>query len=116
MRCSAARSPSKFALVLDVVAVVEDAALVGTPDKELLAHALAQRLLTANIAGFAAIAIDWRGAGRGHAGLVYVTSRAFPQSRSFSAPSFRRSLRCAPELPRHQFCLGPEPTADHIPQ
>lgn len=70
---------------LDVVAVVESPRLIGTPDEELLAHAVAQErvLVTANVADFAAIATDWRAAGREHAGLVYVTSRAFPQDRSF---------------------------------
>jgi hypothetical protein len=70
---------------VDVVAVVEDPRLVGTPDEELLAQAAAQErvLVTTNVADFAAIATDWRAAGREHAGLVYVTSRAFPQDRSF---------------------------------
>ncbi len=70
---------------LDAVAVVESSRLLGTPDEELLAHAVAEErvLVTANIADFAAIATDWRAAGREHAGLVYVTSRAFPQDRSF---------------------------------
>lgn len=70
---------------LDGVAVVEDPRLVGTPDEELLAHAAAQErmLVTANVADFAAIATDWRGAGREHPGLVFVTNRAFPQDRSF---------------------------------
>ena len=70
---------------LDLVAVVESPRLVGTPDEELLAHAAEQErvLVTANVADFAAIATDWRAVGREHAGLVYVTSRAFPQDRSF---------------------------------
>ena len=70
---------------LDAVAVVESSRLLGTPDEELLAHAVAEErvLVTANVADFAAIATDWRAAGREHAGLVYVTSRAFPQDRSF---------------------------------
>ena len=70
---------------LDVVAVVESPRRSGTPDEELLAHAAEQErvLVTANVADFAAIATDWRAAGREHAGLVYVTSRTFPQDRSF---------------------------------
>ncbi len=70
---------------IDAVAVVENAELIGTPDEELLVHAATQErvIVTANVADFAAIATDWRAAGRGHAGLVYVTSRAFPQDRSF---------------------------------
>lgn len=70
---------------IDALAVVEDAELIATPDDELLAHAAAQGrvLVTANVADFATIATDWRAARRQHAGLVYVTSRAFPQDRSF---------------------------------
>jgi hypothetical protein len=70
---------------IDAIAVVEDAELIGTPDEELLAHAAAQELVlvTANVADFAALATDWRAARRHHAGVVYVTSRAFPQDRSF---------------------------------
>lgn len=70
---------------VDAEAVVEDVTLVGTPDEDLLAHATMQQrvLVTANVGDFAAIATQWRAAGRQHAGLVYVSSRAFPQDRSF---------------------------------
>lgn len=70
---------------LDAVAVVENARLIETPDEELLAYATEQErmLVTANVADFAALATDWRAVGREHAGLAYVTSRAFPQDRSF---------------------------------
>jgi len=70
---------------LDAVAVVEDATLIGTADADLLAHAADQEraLVTANVADGAAIATDWRASGRVHAGLVYVTSRSFPQDRLF---------------------------------
>ena len=70
---------------LDVTAVVEDGSLVSTPDEDLLAYAAEHRriLVTANISDFAAIANDWRAAGRTHHGLVYVTNRTFPQNRSF---------------------------------
>lgn len=70
---------------LDVVAVVEDASLVSTPDEDVLAHAAAQQrvLVTANIADFAAIANDWRASGRVHHGIIYVAHRTFPQDRSF---------------------------------
>lgn len=69
----------------DVVAVVEDASLVSTPDEDLLAHATEQQrvLVTANIADFAAIAGDWRTGGRVHHGIVYVAYRTFGQDRSF---------------------------------
>ena len=70
---------------LDVTAVVEDFSLVSTPDEDLLAYATEQRrvLVTTNVSDCDAIAIDWRADGRTHAGLVYVTGRRFPQSRSF---------------------------------
>lgn len=70
---------------IGAVAVVEEAALVGTADEDLLAHAMTQQrvLVTANIGDFAAIATDWRAAGRDHAGVVYVTNRSFAQDRSF---------------------------------
>ena len=70
---------------LDVTAVVEDAALVSSPDEDLLAHAADQRrvLVTANIADCAALARDWRTRGRTHHGIVYVANRSFPHDRSF---------------------------------
>jgi hypothetical protein len=41
-------------------------------------------LVNTNVADFAAVATDWRYAGREHAGLVYVIiTRAFGQDRSF---------------------------------
>ena len=89
---------------LDAVAVVENPRLIGTPDEELLAHAVAQDrvLVTTNVADFAAIATDWRAAGRAHAGLVYVTSRAFPQDRSFvgAVVSSLLAVRDSGTLPR----------------
>ncbi|TAK68563.1 MAG: hypothetical protein EPO13_10680 [Actinomycetota bacterium] len=70
---------------LDVTAVVEEPALLSTPDEDLLAFATDQRrvLVTINIADFAPIANDWRRVGRTHHGLVYVANRTFPQDRSF---------------------------------
>jgi predicted nuclease of predicted toxin-antitoxin system len=70
---------------LDVTAAVEDGSLVSTPDEDLLAYAAEHHriLVTANIADFAAIANDWRAAGRTHHGLIYVANRTFPQNRSF---------------------------------
>lgn len=89
---------------IDVVAVVDDPALVGMADEDLLAHAATQQrvLVTANIGDFVAIAIDWRAAGRGHAGLVYVTSRTFAQDRSFvgAVVSALAALIDTDELPK----------------
>ena len=69
----------------DVTAVVEDLALVGTPDEELLAHATSggRLLVTANVRDFAAIHASWSSRGRGHAGLIYIVNRVFPSDRSF---------------------------------
>lgn len=68
-----------------MTAVVDDVALVSTPDEDLLAYVTDQRrvLVTANISDFAAIANAWRAAGRTHHGLVYVANRTLPQDRSF---------------------------------
>ena len=69
----------------DVIAVVEDPALVGTPDEELLAHATAsgRLLVTANVRDFSAIHASWGSRGRSHAGLIYLVNRVFPSDRSF---------------------------------
>jgi predicted nuclease of predicted toxin-antitoxin system len=69
----------------DVVAVVEDPALIGSPDEELLVHATSNEriLVTANVRDFAAISASWRSRGRSHAGLIYVVNRVFPSDRSF---------------------------------
>jgi len=69
----------------DVVAVVEDPALVSMADEDLLAHAAGDGrcLVTANISDFASISAEWRAGGRSHSGLVYLASRMFPQDRSF---------------------------------
>jgi hypothetical protein len=69
----------------DVVAVVEDPALVGTPDEELLAYAAStgRLLVTANVRDFAAIHASWGSRGRSHPGLIYIVSRVFSSDRSF---------------------------------
>jgi uncharacterized protein with PIN domain len=68
----------------DVVAVVEELALLATPDEELLAHAGAtgRILVTINVRDFARINAAWASTGRGHAGLIYVTNQAFPRRPS----------------------------------
>lgn len=69
----------------DVTAVLEDPALVGTPDEELLAHATSSGrwLVTANVPDFAVIHPSWGSRGRSHAGLIYLVNRVFPSDRSF---------------------------------
>ncbi|MGH8861363.1 MAG: DUF5615 family PIN-like protein [Jatrophihabitantaceae bacterium] len=88
----------------DGVPVVEDPTLVGTADEDLLAHAAVAQcvLVTVNVADFSAIATDWRAAGRGHAGLIYVTNRTFAQDRYFvgAIVSALAALSDADELPQ----------------
>jgi hypothetical protein len=69
----------------DVIAVVEDPALAGTPDEELLTYAtsLGRCLVTPNVRDFASIHASWRSRGRSHGGLVYLVNRVFPNDRSF---------------------------------
>jgi hypothetical protein len=70
----------------DVVAVVDNAALVSMPDDDLLAHATADGrcLVTANIGDFALISAQLPAGGGGrHAGLIYIANRVFPHDRSF---------------------------------
>lgn len=69
----------------DVTALVEDPALVGMSDEELLAHASScgRLLVTANVRDFAAIHASWSSRGRSHTGLIYIVNRVFPSDRSF---------------------------------
>jgi len=69
----------------DALAVVENPALAGMPDEELLAHAasLGRCLVTANVRDFASIHASWSSQGRGHRGIVYIVNRVFPSDRSF---------------------------------
>lgn len=69
----------------DVVAVVDDPAMTGLSDDEVLAVAvLAQRaVVTANIRDFIALDQRHRAVGRSHPGIVLVSSTTFRQDRSF---------------------------------
>ena len=71
----------------DIVAVVEDPALTGLADDQLLAHATAagRVLVTANIKDFMPLDARYRAAGHAHAGLILVSTKTFPQDRSFTA-------------------------------
>jgi hypothetical protein len=70
----------------DVVAVVADAALAGLSDDQVLAEATAggRALVTANIKDFIPLDAQYRAAGRQHAGLILVSTKTFPQDRSFT--------------------------------
>ncbi len=71
----------------DVLSVVADQDLVGLPDDQVLARAaLAGRaLVTANIKDFLPLDSDYRATGRTHAGLILVSTKTFPQTRSYSS-------------------------------
>jgi hypothetical protein len=69
----------------DAVAVVENTALIGLADDEILAAArTAERaLVTCNIRDFVPLDQRYQASGTIHRGLVLVSSKAFPQDRSF---------------------------------
>lgn len=71
----------------DVISVVADSALVSLPDDQVLAHATAEgrALVTANIKDFVPQDSMYRAAGRAHAGLILVSTKTFPQDRTFTA-------------------------------
>jgi hypothetical protein len=70
----------------DVVSVVAYPALIGLPDDQILAHATAggRALVTANIKDFMPLDSRYRAAGQAHPGLILVSTKTFPQNRSFT--------------------------------
>jgi hypothetical protein len=70
----------------DVVSVVAHPALVGLPDDQILAHAMAEgrALATANIKDFIPLDSRYRAAGQAHSGLILVSTKTFPQNRGFT--------------------------------
>lgn len=71
----------------DAQAVVADPALASLPDEQILAHATAARraVVTANIKDFMPLDAAHRAAGHDHAGLILVSTKTFPQDRSYTA-------------------------------
>src|SRR5580692_1247056 len=69
----------------DAISVVADPALVGLPDDQVLAYASTQgrALVTANIKDFVPLDGRYRAVGQSHAGLILVSTKTFPQNRSF---------------------------------
>ena len=69
----------------DVRAVVADPEFTGLPDEDVLIGATeaGRALVTANIKDFMPIDARYRAANRGHAGLIMVSSKTFPQSRAY---------------------------------
>ena len=70
----------------DVRAVVADPEFVGLPDEDVLIGATeaGRALVTANIKDFMPLDGQYRAAGQSHAGLILVSTKAFPQDRSFA--------------------------------
>src|SRR5258708_40366449 len=71
----------------DVLAVVADPALIALPDEQILAHAasIGRALVTASIKDFIPLDARYRAASQEHAGLILVSTKTFPQDRSYSA-------------------------------
>ncbi len=71
----------------DAISVVADSALVSLPDDQVLAYAAAEgrSLVTANIKDFIPLDGMYRAAGHAHAGLILVSTKTFPQDRTFTA-------------------------------
>ncbi|SBW22600.1 DUF5615 family PIN-like protein [Protofrankia symbiont of Coriaria ruscifolia] len=69
----------------DVVSVVADSALVSLPDDQVLAEAARQgrALVTLNVKDFLPLDAQYRASGRSHAGIVLISTKAFPQDRGF---------------------------------
>jgi hypothetical protein len=69
----------------DVRSVVADHTLVALPDDQILIEATAagRALVTANIKDFVPLDVQYKAMGRTTAGLVLVSTKTFPQGRSF---------------------------------
>jgi len=69
----------------DVISVVADPTLVGLPDDQILAYAIAEgrALVTANIKDSVPLDARYRAADQSHAGLILVSTKTFPQNRGF---------------------------------
>jgi indole-3-glycerol phosphate synthase len=70
----------------DVVSVVADPALISLADEQILTHAAetGRALVTANIKDFMPLDGQYRAAAHAHAGLILVSTKTFPQDRSFA--------------------------------
>lgn len=70
---------------LDVQAVVERRELVGGRDEALLELAADEErvLVTKNVVDFGPLAQQWAATGRVHAGLVFISTKTFPEARDW---------------------------------
>jgi hypothetical protein len=71
----------------DVISVIANPALVSLPDERILPHAATdgRALVTANIKDFMQLDARYRAAGQVHHGLILVSTKTFPQNRTFTA-------------------------------
>ncbi len=71
----------------DVTSVVADTTLLALPDDQILARATdaGRALVTAKIKDFIPIDGRYRAVGQPHAGLILVSTKTFPQNRTFTA-------------------------------
>lgn len=71
----------------DVLSVVANPVLIALPDEHVLAYATVEgrALVTANIKDFVPLDGRYRAAGQSHAGLILVSTKTFPQNRTFTA-------------------------------
>lgn len=90
---------------MDVMAISESVILRGTQDHDVLALAAreGQVLLTDNIKDFAALDAIWAAQGRTHAGVLYISTRTYPQNRA------RIGTLVAALEGRHKQSRWPEP-------
>lgn len=70
---------------LDVQAVLERRELVTYPDEALLELATREErtLITKNIVDFGPLSQQWAADGRSHAGLVFISTKTFPEAKDW---------------------------------
>jgi hypothetical protein len=79
----------------DIVAVAAQPELRGMADDELLAYAATERraLVTQNVADFMALATQWAGEHKRHAGLIFTNQMRFNRSTLAYPGNLITSLR-----------------------
>lgn len=89
----------------DAIAVSERPELWRSTDEALLELAAEQGrvLITDNVADFRTLELQWLSRGKGHAGLLYISSKTFPMSRK------RTSLIARALISRHREGSWPAP-------
>jgi hypothetical protein len=70
---------------IDVQAVLERRELVSYPDEALLELATREQriLVTKNVVDFGPLSQQWAADGRSHAGLVFLSTKTFPETRDW---------------------------------